>query len=68
VPSSIYTDFSCLALATKSTTIAPALDMATRKSRANSPEFPILEANALYAGQIRGDGEPNNRPFLNVQG
>ncbi|CBX93715.1 hypothetical protein IAQ61_003602 [Plenodomus lingam] len=27
-----------------------------RKHRANSPEFPILEANALYAGQIRGDG------------
>ncbi|KAF2855573.1 OTU-domain-containing protein [Plenodomus tracheiphilus IPT5] len=30
--------------------------MAQRKQRANSPEFPILEANALYAGQIRGDG------------
>ncbi|KAF1944339.1 cysteine proteinase [Clathrospora elynae] len=30
--------------------------MATRKQRANSPEFPILEANALYAGEIRGDG------------
>lgn len=31
--------------------------MAQRKQRASSPEFPILEANALYAGQIRGDGE-----------
>lgn len=30
--------------------------MAQRKPRASSPEFPILEANALYAGQIRGDG------------
>ncbi|CAG5161200.1 uncharacterized protein ALTATR162_LOCUS5980 [Alternaria atra] len=30
--------------------------MATRRQRANSPEFPILEANALYASQIRGDG------------
>ncbi|KAF1839530.1 cysteine proteinase [Decorospora gaudefroyi] len=30
--------------------------MATRKQRANSPEFPILDANALYAGQTRGDG------------
>jgi OTU domain-containing protein 3 len=32
--------------------------MTTRQRRANSPEFPILEANALYAGNIRGDGEP----------
>jgi hypothetical protein len=31
--------------------------MAPRKQRANSPEFPVLEANALYAGEIRGDGE-----------
>lgn len=31
--------------------------MAQRKQRANSPEFPILDANALYAGQVRGDGE-----------
>ncbi|KAF2129559.1 OTU-domain-containing protein [Dothidotthia symphoricarpi CBS 119687] len=30
--------------------------MAPRKSRANSPEFPILESNGLYAGEIRGDG------------
>ncbi|KNG51575.1 cysteine proteinase [Stemphylium lycopersici] len=30
--------------------------MATRRQRANSPEFPILDANALYASQIRGDG------------
>ncbi|EAT84125.2 hypothetical protein SNOG_08957 [Parastagonospora nodorum SN15] len=30
--------------------------MAPRKQRANSPEFPVLEANALYAGEIRGDG------------
>ncbi|KAF9739546.1 hypothetical protein PMIN02_005802 [Paraphaeosphaeria minitans] len=30
--------------------------MAPRRSRANSPEFPILEANALYAGEIKGDG------------
>jgi len=31
--------------------------MAQRKQRPSSPEFPILDANALYAGQIRGDGE-----------
>jgi hypothetical protein len=31
--------------------------MAPRKQRANSPEFPILDANGLYAGEIRGDGE-----------
>jgi hypothetical protein len=32
--------------------------MATRKQwAAHHPEFPILDANALYAGQIRGDGE-----------
>jgi hypothetical protein len=31
--------------------------MAPRRSRANSSEFPILEANALYAGEIKGDGE-----------
>ncbi|XP_014557316.1 hypothetical protein COCVIDRAFT_37215 [Bipolaris victoriae FI3] len=30
--------------------------MATRRHRANSPEFPILDANALYASSIRGDG------------
>jgi OTU domain-containing protein 3 len=30
--------------------------MAPRKSRASSPEFPILDANGLYAGSIRGDG------------
>ncbi|KAF1846798.1 cysteine proteinase [Cucurbitaria berberidis CBS 394.84] len=30
--------------------------MASGKQRANKPEFPILEANALYAGEIRGDG------------
>ncbi|KAF2645337.1 cysteine proteinase [Massarina eburnea CBS 473.64] len=30
--------------------------MAPRKPRANSPEFPILEANALYPSEIRGDG------------
>jgi len=30
--------------------------MAQRKQRPSSPEFPILDANALYAGQIRGDG------------
>ncbi|CAE7199277.1 hypothetical protein P3342_010211 [Pyrenophora teres f. teres] len=30
--------------------------MATRRQRANSPEFPILDANALYASTIRGDG------------
>jgi OTU domain-containing protein 3 len=30
--------------------------MTTRKLRANSPEFPILDANALYASKIRGDG------------
>ncbi|KAH8728665.1 hypothetical protein GQ44DRAFT_724118 [Phaeosphaeriaceae sp. PMI808] len=30
--------------------------MAPSKQRANSSEFPILEANALYAGKIRGDG------------
>jgi OTU domain-containing protein 3 len=30
--------------------------MAPRKSRASSPEFPILDANGLYAGNIRGDG------------
>ncbi|KAL1652969.1 hypothetical protein SLS61_004590 [Didymella pomorum] len=29
--------------------------MAPRKSRANSPEFPILDANGLYASNIRGD-------------
>jgi OTU domain-containing protein 3 len=33
--------------------------MAPRKQRANSPEFPVLDANALYAGEIRGDGEPD---------
>jgi OTU domain-containing protein 3 len=37
--------------------------MATRRQRANSPEFPILEANALYASQIRGDGELSS-PYL----
>ena len=31
--------------------------MAPRKQRANSPEFPILETNGLYASNIRGDGE-----------
>ena len=31
--------------------------MTARKLRANSPEFPILDANALYASKIRGDGE-----------
>ncbi|EOA87600.1 hypothetical protein ACJQWK_08264 [Exserohilum turcicum] len=30
--------------------------MATRRQRPGSPEFPILDANALYASQIRGDG------------
>ncbi|CAI6332519.1 unnamed protein product [Periconia digitata] len=30
--------------------------MAPRKSRANTPEFPILEAHGLYPGDIRGDG------------
>ncbi|KAH7068754.1 hypothetical protein BKA63DRAFT_422717 [Paraphoma chrysanthemicola] len=30
--------------------------MAPRKQLAGSPEFPILVANALYAGDIRGDG------------
>ncbi|KAF9694425.1 hypothetical protein EKO04_007388 [Ascochyta lentis] len=30
--------------------------MAPRKQRANSPEFPILETNGLYASKIRGDG------------
>ncbi|KAF1955886.1 cysteine proteinase [Byssothecium circinans] len=30
--------------------------MAPRKQRANSPEFPILEANGLYPSEIRGDG------------
>ncbi|KAF2248788.1 OTU-domain-containing protein [Trematosphaeria pertusa] len=30
--------------------------MAPRKQRADSPEFPILDANGLYAGEIRGDG------------
>ncbi|KAJ4379744.1 hypothetical protein N0V86_004926 [Didymella sp. IMI 355093] len=30
--------------------------MAPRKQRANSPEFPILDANGLYASNIRGDG------------
>ncbi|KAL5113193.1 hypothetical protein ACEQ8H_008940 [Pleosporales sp. CAS-2024a] len=30
--------------------------MAPRKQRASPPEFPVLEAHALYAGQIRGDG------------
>jgi hypothetical protein len=30
--------------------------MAPRKSRASSPEFPILDANGLYPGDIRGDG------------
>jgi OTU domain-containing protein 3 len=31
--------------------------MAPRKTRANSAEFPILDANRLYPGEIRGDGE-----------
>ncbi|KAH7395113.1 hypothetical protein DE146DRAFT_678894 [Phaeosphaeria sp. MPI-PUGE-AT-0046c] len=30
--------------------------MAPRKHAANSPEFPVLAANNLYAGEIRGDG------------
>lgn len=30
--------------------------MTSHKQRANRPEFPILDANALYAGEIRGDG------------
>ncbi|KAF2873378.1 hypothetical protein BDV95DRAFT_488778 [Massariosphaeria phaeospora] len=30
--------------------------MAPRKSRASSPEFPILDANGLYAKDTRGDG------------
>ncbi|KAA8611272.1 otu-like cysteine protease family protein [Pyrenophora tritici-repentis] len=30
--------------------------MTTRRQRANSPEFPILDANSLYASTIRGDG------------
>ncbi|PVI04633.1 cysteine proteinase [Periconia macrospinosa] len=30
--------------------------MAPRKPRANTPEFPILEAYGLYPGEIRGDG------------
>ncbi|KAL6710273.1 hypothetical protein ACN47E_009219 [Coniothyrium glycines] len=30
--------------------------MAARKHAVKSPEFPILDANALYAGEIRGDG------------
>ncbi|KAH7398154.1 hypothetical protein BKA66DRAFT_195923 [Pyrenochaeta sp. MPI-SDFR-AT-0127] len=30
--------------------------MASRKQQANRPEFPILDANALYVGEIRGDG------------
>jgi hypothetical protein len=47
-----HLSFSCLA-----TTLATPLNMATRRQRANSPEFPILDANALYASQIRGDGE-----------
>jgi len=60
VPSSPYTDFSCLA-----TTIATPVNMTTRRQRANSPEFPILDANALYASTIRGDGELKPR-FLHV--
>lgn len=30
--------------------------MTARKHAAGSPEFPILDVNALYAGEIRGDG------------
>ena len=60
MPSSLYTDFSCLA-----TTIATPVNMATRRQQANSPEFPILDANALYASTIRGDGELKPR-FLQV--
>jgi len=52
VPSSLLTAFSCLVVR-----LAPAVMMAQRKQRPSSPEFPILDANALYAGQIRGDGE-----------
>jgi hypothetical protein len=66
VPPSLYTDFSCLAATI--TTLATSVNMTTRKQRANSPEFPILEANALYAGQIRGDGEPELLFCIHVQG
>lgn len=33
--------------------------MVARNHTSSSPEFPILELNALYAGEIRGDGEQN---------
>lgn len=59
MPFSLFNNLSCLA-----TLAAPAVKMAPRKSRANSPEFPILESNGLYAGQVRGDGERDPLEFF----
>lgn len=59
LPSLYHTEFSCLVLAT-------AVHMASRKHAANSPEFPVLAAHNLYAGEIRGDGELSFFPKLQL--